>query len=1061
MPAAPAPIPYPPRIPFLGNLHQIPKGKISHHLLETSRAFDGIFELSFAGKPGVFITSPDLVAELSDERRFRKVISGGLYFVRALAGDGLFTARSDEENWGKAHRILMPAFSQRAMKGYFGAMLEIAEQLVAHWHRKIGQDIHVADDMTRLTFDTIALAGFDYRFDSFARPELHPFLDQMVRVLAEAMAKITRMKFQKPFARDKERQFAADIADMNKLVDDVIKHRRAHPSDATDLLNLMLEAKDPETGEKLDDTNIRYQILTFLIAGHETTSGLLTFCLYLLLRHPLVLAQAYAEVDRILPGDTVPEYRHIAKFDVIDRVLKETLRLWPTAPAYMVAPYENTTIGGKYRLHQNQPVTILANALQRDAKAWPDPDRFDIERWTPENEKKHHPHAYKPFGNGMRACIGRQLALTEAKLAIALILKNFALSDPYDYKLDVKQTLTVKPEGFRIHARRRLPSERFDVVVPAAAQAIEEDAGDVVLADTGRAFQVLYGTSLGTCREIAEQIVERLGAGGSSVDCGTLDNLADGLPDKGTLIVVTSTYNGSAPDSATKFETAIRAGEFADTKRSELEYAVLGCGNTQWQTFQAFPKLVDATLRDTGAKSIVPRGEADASGDFDGAIEAWMNGLWKVLGAKTDETRRPALTIAYESEDRARSAVLPEHATELFVLGNDELVRDPTGLWDFAIEAPRSSTRHMTLQLPEGVTYAAGDHLAVYARNRPDIVAKIIERLHLNSHTVVTLQSQRMRHLPIGRPVTIRQLLSDFIELQDPVTRKDMRELLNYTQCPHTRGELEKYTAEGEAAAELFQKDITQKRVTLYDLLMRFPALDVPLEAFLGMCSAIRPRFYSISSSPLCLRGAVNLTVGTLAAPAWSGGGQYQGVASTYMQGRQAGETVLGFVRRPNPPFAPPADPSVPMILVGPGTGFAPFRGFLQQRAEEKKAGKPVAKSLLFYGCRHPDHDWFYKDEMQAWAGDGVADVHVAFSTVPRPHKFVQDALTAERDAVWDILEKGGLFYVCGDGRFMAPAVRTALIKIHMEKQGSSFEKSSEWLESMVLSGRYHQDTFG
>jgi cytochrome P450/NADPH-cytochrome P450 reductase len=227
------------------------------------------------------------------------------------------------------------------------------------------------------------------------------------------------------------------------------------------------------------------------------------------------------------------------------------------------------------------------------------------------------------------------------------------------------------------------------------------------------------------------------------------------------------------------------------------------------------------------------------------------------------------------------------------------------------------------------------------------------------------------------------------------------------------------------------------------------------------MCSAIRPRFYSISSSPLCLPGAVNLTVGTLAAPAWSGGGQYQGVASTYMQGRQAGETVLGFVRRPNPPFAPPADPSVPMILVGPGTGFAPFRGFLQQRAEEKKAGKPVAKSLLFYGCRHPDHDWFYKDEMQAWAGDGVADVHVAFSTVPRPHKFVQDALTAERDAVWDILEKGGLFYVCGDGRFMAPAVRTALIKIHMEKQGSSFEKSSEWLESMVLSGRYHQDTFG
>src|SRR5947209_20417130 len=101
--------------------------------------------------------------------------------------------------------------------------------------------------------------------------------------------------------------------------------------------------------------------------------------------------------------------------------------------------------------------------------------------------------------------------------------------------------------------------------------------------------------------------VDRMSAGGCSVECGTLDKIADGLPEKGTLIVVTSTYNGSAPDSATKFESSIRAGEFADTKRPELEYAVLGCGNTQWQTFQVFPKLVYATLRETGAKSNHPR----------------------------------------------------------------------------------------------------------------------------------------------------------------------------------------------------------------------------------------------------------------------------------------------------------------------------------------------------------------------------------------------------------------------------------------------------------------------
>jgi len=117
--------------------------------------------------------------------------------------------------------------------------------------------------------------------------------------------------------------------------------------------------------------------------------------------------------------------------------------------------------------------------------------------------------------------------------------------------------------------------------------------------------------------------------------------------------------------------------------------------------------------------------------------------------------------------------------------------------------------------------------------------------------------------------------------------------------------------------------------------------------------------------------------------------------------------------------MAPPAAPSVPKLLVGPGTGVAPVRRFLKRRAEEQKAGRDVAKSLLFYGCRHPDHDWFYRDDMKAWEEAGIADVHLAFSTVPNPHKFVQDALTAERDAVWDILERGGLFYVCGDGRFI------------------------------------------
>ena len=232
-------------------------------------------------------------------------------------------------------------------------------------------------------------------------------------------------------------------------------------------------------------------------------------------------------------------------------------------------------------------------------------------------------------------------------------------------------------------------------------------------------------------------------------------------------------------------------------------------------------------------------------------------------------------------------------------------------------------------------------------------------------------KGSRMRHLPIGKPVTVRQLLGDFVELQDAATRSDVRALLEHTRCPVTTKELDKLVAEDEEAKKAFARDITDKRITVYDLLMRHPAIELTLEGLLEMTSAIRPRFYSISSSPLALPDAINLTVGTVAAPAWSGSGFYQGVASSHLRSVEPGEEILGFVRRPNPPFAPPEDPEMPLILVGPGTGFAPLRGFMQERAAQRAKGIETSTALLFYGCRHPDHDWFYRDEMLGWEEHG------------------------------------------------------------------------------------------
>jgi cytochrome P450/NADPH-cytochrome P450 reductase len=452
------PIPTPPRLPVLGNLLQLPRGRLTQHLMGVAPAFDGIFEIDFAGFRVPFVTSAALAAELCDEKRFRKIVKPPLSILRALAGDGLFTAHQDEPNWGKAHRILVPAFAQRARRAYFDAMLDVADQLVAKWEASGGEPIEVSEDMTRLTLDTIALCGFGYRFESFASAELHPFLQAMGRVLDETMGRLTRHRWLTRARVLANRRYDRDIAEMHALVDDVIRERRAHPVQSRDLLGLMLEAVDPVTKERLDDANIRYQVITFLIAGHETTSGLLSFVLGLLIEHPEVLARAREEVDTVLAGGRVPEYDDLGRLDVIDRILKETLRLWPTAPAFAVAPYEDTLLGGRYLIARNRQVTVLLPSLHRDPRVWTDPERFDIDRFLPENEAKIPAAAYKPFGNGQRSCIGRQFAIMEAKLALALILQRLEFeSDDGRPTAAIRETLTLKPDGFRLRVRRRAP----------------------------------------------------------------------------------------------------------------------------------------------------------------------------------------------------------------------------------------------------------------------------------------------------------------------------------------------------------------------------------------------------------------------------------------------------------------------------------------------------------------------------------------------------------------------------------------------------------------------------
>ncbi|GAA3116020.1 bifunctional cytochrome P450/NADPH--P450 reductase [Streptosporangium carneum] len=1030
-------IPAPQGLPLLGNTLQIPAHSPNAFFEKLAAEYDsGLYQLELLGRKVLFVYDPDLVAELCDETRFYKGIDPPLSIVRDFGGDGLFTARRDEPVWGHAHRILMPAFSQRSMKAYFPQMLEVAQALVAKW--AVSDEVNVPDDMTRLTLDTISLTGFDYRFNSFDSPELHPFLQAMGRTLTEAMLRNRQFPLVTKLKRKQEEAYRADILVMQDLVDDVIRRRRASGgNDTRDLLGLMLEAADPRSGERLSDENIRNQVLTFLIAGHETTSGLLSFALYNLLRNPHVLAQAYAEVDRLLPGDTVPTYDTVMRLDVIPRILEETLRIWSPIPAFSVKAFADTSIGG-YPVREDQTAVVLLPSLHRHRKAWDRPEEFDIDRWLPENRTDHHPAAYKPFGNGERACIGRQFALTEARLALAVVLQRFAISDPDAYRMRIKQMLTLKPDDFTVRVRERKPYERNTA---ATAEVVEEQPVEVTV--TGVELTVAYGSNLGTAADVAERLAEVAGRSGFATTLTSLDELDP--PTEGLLVVVTSTYNGKAPDNAQRFD-ALTGLPAMDGVR----FALLGCGNTQWPTYQAFPRRVFDKLTGAGAVPLVDRGEADADGDFDGDVSAWLSTLWAALAeeygtAEAESGPRYEMDVLTEAD--VRPAVVSPQAVPLTVLSNEELTGDPAGLWDFSLEAPRPGVRSIVAELPEGTTYEAGDHLAVFAKNAPELVEWALRCLRVPRHQVVRLRARGTTHLPVDTPVTAGLLLTEFAELQEVATRSDLSTLAEQTQCPWTRGQL----AELEAS---YADEILAKRVSVLTLLERFPAITLPLPVFLEMAGPIRPRYYSVSSSPLATPGRVRITVGLVEGPSWSGGGEYRGMCSAYLAGLEPGDVFYGYVRVPTPPFRLPADPATPVILVGPGTGFAPLRGFLEERALTGATGP----AEVFYGCRHPEHDWLYRAELEAWERDGVARVHTAFSSVPgHPFRFVQDAVAAEADTLWTLLERGAHVYVCGDGLRMAPAVRRALATIHRDRTGGDGE---EWLRGLEAEGRYQQDVF-
>src|SRR6202022_4851065 len=240
--------------------------------------------------------------------------------------------------------------------------------------------------------------------------------------------------------------------------------------------------------------------------------------------------KAYEEVDRVLGPDinAKPTYQQVTQLTYITQILKEGWRLWPPGPAYGIAPLGDETIGGKYKLKKNTFVTVLVMALHRDPSVWgPNPDKFDPENFSREAEAARPVNAWKPFGNGQRACIGRGFAMHEAARAIGMVLQRFKLVDVNRYQMHLKETLTIKPDGFKIKVRPRADRERGTFTGGTATVTVASTAA----APRARTrpghntpLLVLYGSNLGTAEELATRVADLAEVNGFATKLAPLDD---------------------------------------------------------------------------------------------------------------------------------------------------------------------------------------------------------------------------------------------------------------------------------------------------------------------------------------------------------------------------------------------------------------------------------------------------------------------------------------------------------------------------------------------------------
>ncbi len=551
---------------------------------------------------------------------------------------------------------------------------------------------------------------------------------------------------------------------------------------------------------------------------------------------------------------------------------------------------------------------------------------------------------------------------------------------------------------------------------------------------------ILFGSQTGNAENLSKRIAKEAGKRGFAPTVQDLGKYATAqLASEQTLLVVTSTFgDGEPPDSAKAFWEFLNSD--GAPKLAQTKFSVLALGDTNYAKFCAFGKSVDERLEKLGAARVHPRTDCDV--EYEEPFAKWLDGALGALSAKAAEGEKKLLVISNQSEAGATPAAAPalitNHSAPTFskshpfpapLLANVKL----NG------EGSAKDTRHFEFSLEgSGLAYEAGDALGVRATNCAELAEDLIRALGCSGEEPVPdrdgketlLREALIHHYEITR--IPQPLLKAMAERSGDA---DLQKLI----APGANGELTKF---------LWGREII-------DLLHAHPAAKFAPTEFIALLKKLQPRLYSISSSPKAHPGQVHLCVGIVRYD--SLGRARKGVCSTFLAERvPTGGVVPVFVHH-NKNFRPPANSDAPMIMVGPGTGIAPFRAFL----EERKASGAKGKNWLFFGDQRAATDYLFREEIETMQREGVLNrLDLAFSRDQTEKIYVQNRMTEHAKELYAWLEEGGGFYVCGDASRMAKDVDAALHQVIQTAGGKTAEQAIEYVGALKKAKRYQRDVY-